>query len=55
MLKEFKEFALRGNVMDVAVGIIIAPHRQIARGTTSSCRRSASSPAALTSAALSFR
>ena len=23
MLKEFKELALRGNVMDVAVGIII--------------------------------
>ena len=23
MLKEFKEFALRGNVMDMAVGIII--------------------------------
>ena len=23
MLKEFKEFALRGNVMDMAVGVII--------------------------------
>jgi large conductance mechanosensitive channel len=23
MLKEFKEFALRGNVMDLAVGVII--------------------------------
>jgi large-conductance mechanosensitive channel len=23
MLKEFKEFAMRGNVMDMAVGIII--------------------------------
>src|SRR5688572_33120859 len=25
MLKEFKEFALRGNVMDLAVGVIIWP------------------------------
>jgi len=24
MLKEFKEFAMRGNVLDMAVGIIIA-------------------------------
>lgn len=26
MLKEFKEFALRGNVLDLAVGVIIEPH-----------------------------
>jgi large-conductance mechanosensitive channel len=25
MIKEFKEFAARGNVMDMAVGIIIGP------------------------------
>jgi large-conductance mechanosensitive channel len=26
MLKEFKEFAMRGNVVDMAVGIIIRYH-----------------------------
>ena len=34
MLQEFKEFALRGNVVDMAVGIIIGAafshHRQVA-------------------------
>jgi len=29
MLKEFKEFALRGNVMDMAVGVIIGAAFQI--------------------------
>jgi large-conductance mechanosensitive channel len=27
MLKEFKDFAMRGNVVDMAVGIIIATAR----------------------------
>jgi large conductance mechanosensitive channel len=39
MFKEFKEFAMRGNVVDMAVGIIIGA----AFGTilpTSLCRRS---------------
>jgi large-conductance mechanosensitive channel len=25
MLKEFKEFAMRGNVLDMAIGIVSAP------------------------------
>ena len=46
MLKEFKEFALKGNVLDLAIGIIIgAAFGPSSRrwSTTSSCRRSASS------------
>ena len=43
MLKEFKEFAMRGNVLDMAVGIIIgAAFGKIVTSlvATSSCRRS---------------
>jgi large conductance mechanosensitive channel len=41
MLKEFKEFAMRGNVMDMAVGIIIgAAFGKIVTSRTSSCHRS---------------
>jgi large conductance mechanosensitive channel len=42
MLKEFKEFALKGNVLDIAVGIIIgAAFSTIVKSLveTSSCRR----------------
>jgi hypothetical protein len=44
MLTEFKEFALRGNVVDMAVGIIIGPLSPPSSNRwsmTSSCRRSA--------------
>jgi large-conductance mechanosensitive channel len=34
MLREFKEFAMRGNVLDMAVGIIIGPRS--ARSSTRS-------------------
>jgi hypothetical protein len=43
MLKEFREFAMRGNVVDMAVGLIIgAAFGAIvtSSSTTSSCRRS---------------
>ena len=44
MFKEFKEFAMRGNVLDLAVGVIIGVAfgggRDIAWSTTSSCLRS---------------
>jgi len=58
MLKEFKEFALRGNVMDMAVGIIIgAAFSTIMRSLVDDIimRRSGSSPAVSTSAASSSR
>ena len=41
MLKEFKEFAMRGNVVDLAIGVIIgAAFGGIINslGATSSCR-----------------
>ncbi len=44
MLKEFKEFALKGNVVDLAIGVIIgAAFGKIVDSmvVTSSCRSSA--------------
>ena len=32
MLSEFKEFAMRGNVMDLAVGVIIGAILEVGRG-----------------------
>ena len=52
MLKDFKEFAMRGNVVDMAVGIVIgAAFGAIVKSlwTTSSCRPSACSWETLTS------
>jgi len=39
MLKEFKEFAMKGNVLDMAIGVIIGGARQ----KTSTPRRTTSS------------
>ena len=49
MLSEFREFALKGNVVDLAVGVIIARPsgpRVVRSLTTSSCRHRPPSPAA---------
>lgn len=36
MLKEFKEFALRGNIMDLAIGVVIGG--SISKNSNISCK-----------------
>ena len=45
MLKEFREFAMKGNVMDLAVGVIIGgAFGKIVEIGRASCRERVSSP-----------